>query len=85
MKINGLTSEYFKELSTASSHTDVIDVDVVTTHYDVIGIIFQIDRKWEFPRKNLILEKTIGEGEFGKVMSARALDKSLPQGTTALY
>ena len=41
---------------------------------------FQIDRKWEFPRKNLILEKTIGEGEFGKVMSARALDKSHPQG-----
>ena len=41
---------------------------------------FQIDRKWEFPRKNLIFEKNIGEGEFGKVMSARALDKSLPQG-----
>jgi len=33
----------------------------------------------------LILEKTIGEGEFGKVMSARALDKSNPQGILKTY
>ncbi|XP_076317921.1 proto-oncogene tyrosine-protein kinase receptor Ret-like isoform X2 [Tachypleus tridentatus] len=30
------------------------------------------DVKWEFPRENLILEETLGEGEFGKVMKARA-------------
>jgi hypothetical protein len=33
----------------------------------------------------LIFEKTIGEGEFGKVMSARALDKSHPQGKGVFY
>ncbi|XP_042217006.1 proto-oncogene tyrosine-protein kinase receptor Ret-like isoform X2 [Homarus americanus] len=32
----------------------------------------QIDRKWEFPRSRLVIEQTLGEGEFGKVMKARA-------------
>lgn len=31
-----------------------------------------VDVKWEFPRQDLVLEETIGEGEFGKVMRARA-------------
>jgi proto-oncogene tyrosine-protein kinase Ret len=35
---------------------------------------FQIDKKYEFPRSDLILEETLGEGEFGKVVSARALN-----------
>ena len=39
---------------------------------------FQIDKKWEFPRKNLVFEETIGEGEFGKVMSAKAYFKNTP-------
>ncbi|XP_022239773.1 proto-oncogene tyrosine-protein kinase receptor Ret-like [Limulus polyphemus] len=30
------------------------------------------DVKWEFPRENLILEETLGEGEFGRVMKAQA-------------
>ena len=38
--------------------------------------IFQIDKKWEFPRSHLILEETIGEGEFGKVVSAKAFFKA---------
>lgn len=32
----------------------------------------QEDPKWEFPRKNLVLGKTLGEGEFGKVVEATA-------------
>ena len=40
----------------------------------------QVEKKWEFPRCNLIWEKTIGEGEFGKVMSAKAIDRSLTKG-----
>ena len=34
----------------------------------------QIDRKFEFPRKDLLLEETLGEGEFGKVVSAKAFN-----------
>lgn len=30
------------------------------------------DKKWEFPRHRLSIEETIGEGEFGKVLRARA-------------
>ena len=40
----------------------------------------QIEKKWEIPRQNLVFEKVIGEGEFGKVMSARILDRSMPSG-----
>lgn len=34
--------------------------------------LLQIDRKWEFPRSRLVIEQTLGEGEFGKVMKAKA-------------
>ena len=34
----------------------------------------QIDRKFEFPRKDLLLQETLGEGEFGKVVSAQAFN-----------
>ena len=33
-----------------------------------------MDKKYEFPRKKLILEETLGEGEFGRVVSGKALD-----------
>ncbi|XP_064458283.1 proto-oncogene tyrosine-protein kinase receptor Ret-like isoform X2 [Ornithodoros turicata] len=32
----------------------------------------KVDAKWEFPREHLIFEKTLGEGEFGKVVRAQA-------------
>ncbi|XP_041364044.1 proto-oncogene tyrosine-protein kinase receptor Ret-like [Gigantopelta aegis] len=31
-----------------------------------------LDAKWEFPRQHLVLEETLGEGEFGQVVKARA-------------
>lgn len=33
-----------------------------------------VDSQWEFPRENLFLEQSLGEGEFGKVVRARARD-----------
>ena len=36
--------------------------------------------KWEFPRKNLVFESVIGQGEFGKVMSAIAIFNGHSQG-----
>ena len=36
--------------------------------------------KWEFPRKNLVFESVIGQGEFGKVMSAIAIFNRHSQG-----
>ena len=40
--------------------------------------------KWEFPRKNLVFESVIGQGEFGKVMSAIAIFNSQSQGKILL-
>ena len=34
--------------------------------------LLQIDKKFEFPRRNLTLGETLGEGEFGRVVSATA-------------
>lgn len=36
--------------------------------------VLQPDPKWEFPRSQLIVEQTLGEGEFGRVLRARAKD-----------
>ncbi|XP_065223750.1 plexin-A2-like [Planococcus citri] len=35
--------------------------------------LWPIDHEWEFPRKNLSLENDLGQGEFGKVVQAKAV------------
>lgn len=34
----------------------------------------QPDPKWEFPRSRLTIEQVLGEGEFGRVLRAKAVD-----------
>ena len=34
----------------------------------------QPDPKWEFPRERLTIEQVLGEGEFGRVLRAKAID-----------
>ena len=40
----------------------------------IVSFTLQIDRKFEFPRKDLLLQETLGEGEFGTVVSAQAFN-----------
>ncbi|EAA15152.4 AGAP008899-PA, partial [Anopheles gambiae str. PEST] len=44
----------------------------------------QYDSKWEFPRTNLILDATLGEGEFGKVLKGFATDLPEKPGITTV-
>ena len=39
---------------------------------DLTYLVVQEDAKWEFSRKNLILDKSLGEGEFGRVVRGQA-------------
>ncbi|XP_072388296.1 uncharacterized protein Ret [Diabrotica undecimpunctata] len=42
------------------------------------------DPKWEFPRSQLVIEQTLGEGEFGKVLRAKANNICGKQGYTTV-
>ncbi|XP_076253411.1 protein kinase receptor Ret oncogene isoform X2 [Rhynchophorus ferrugineus] len=34
----------------------------------------EVDTKWEFPRQHIIIDQILGEGEFGKVLKAKAFN-----------
>ena len=48
-------------------------------------LLIQIDKKYEFSRNQLIIEETLGEGEFGKVVSAKALNFRGKSGLEKLF
>ena len=71
------------------------DYNLATLSYRFISLFFlreiqcialysQEDSKWEFPRKNLILDKSLGEGEFGRVVRGEAYCINNTQGYTTV-
>lgn len=61
-----------------SNDTEIIHINIMgeieKENYQQTYQKFDFDGKWEFDRNKLILDTTLGEGEFGKVMKAYASD-----------
>ncbi|XP_044754271.1 proto-oncogene tyrosine-protein kinase receptor Ret [Coccinella septempunctata] len=65
-----------------------IQFDMVTSLIDqnIMNLLkkYEPDPKWEFPRTQLQIEKTLGEGEFGRVLRAKATDINGQSGITTV-
>ncbi|XP_074029282.1 ret oncogene isoform X2 [Leptinotarsa decemlineata] len=55
-----------------------------TTFINNIINKFTPDPKWEFPRSQLVIMQTLGEGEFGRVLKAKALNIAGQTGHTTV-
>ncbi|XP_053672293.1 uncharacterized protein LOC128722642 [Anopheles nili] len=72
-------------MNLVSNDTEIFNVELpLTTRMNEISFKIDYDSKWEFPRSNLILDATLGEGEFGKVLKAFAKDLPEKPGITTV-
>ncbi|XP_075554189.1 proto-oncogene tyrosine-protein kinase receptor Ret-like [Dermacentor variabilis] len=73
-------SDYIDSRSATSPAAPETAVQASTPHTDSTSV----DEQWEYPRENLILEQSLGEGEFGRVVRARARDIGGVRGFTTV-
>jgi proto-oncogene tyrosine-protein kinase Ret len=63
-----------------SNDTEIIHINILDENnkenFEKTYQKFDFDAKWEFDRNKLILDSTLGEGEFGKVVKGYATDLS---------
>ncbi|XP_055597573.1 uncharacterized protein LOC129747397 [Uranotaenia lowii] len=72
-------------LQNVSNETEVFNVELpLNSRINDINFKIDFDSKWEFPRSNLILDVTLGEGEFGKVLKGYATDLPEKPGITTV-
>jgi proto-oncogene tyrosine-protein kinase Ret len=76
-KLNGgsLSVQYRGSNDTEIIHINILD-ETIKDNYEKTYQKFDFDAKWEFDRNKLILDTTLGEGEFGKVVKGYATDLS---------
>ncbi|XP_058122304.1 uncharacterized protein LOC131293107 [Anopheles ziemanni] len=62
-------------MNLVSNDTEIFNVELpLASRMNEFNFKIDYDSKWEFPRANLILDATLGEGEFGKVLKGYATD-----------
>ncbi|ETN58172.1 receptor tyrosine kinase [Anopheles darlingi] len=72
-------------MNLVSNDTEIFNVELpLTSRMNEINFKIDYDSKWEFPRSNLILDATLGEGEFGKVLKGFATDLPEKPGITTV-
>ncbi|XP_052864317.1 uncharacterized protein LOC128270932 [Anopheles cruzii] len=72
-------------MNLVSNDTEIFNVELpLTSRMNEINFKIDYDSKWEFPRSHLILDATLGEGEFGKVLKGFATDLPEKPGITTV-
>ncbi|XP_065219273.1 fibroblast growth factor receptor homolog 1-like [Planococcus citri] len=77
-----------KQIDIGENFQDIANMPVVSIQHSRSGQVrngmvsvgeyeMPLDERWEYPRKNLRIMNTLGEGEFGKVVQAEAINISV--------
>uniref|UniRef100_A0A336MYT0 CSON008578 protein n=1 Tax=Culicoides sonorensis TaxID=179676 RepID=A0A336MYT0_CULSO len=68
-----LKEQELMHIEKLKSEPRVINIEIPLSSTEDGKIKYNFDAKWEVKRENIVLEETIGEGEFGKVVRGQAL------------